>query len=140
MQNIESSQDYDNYLKKYIHKYVVTKFLGRGQYEKTWFFSLEEAQRFHRIMKKIDATWESIEHLMKKIKVNCSDAKQYADDAVDNAEYAYKNLTDLQELLRLRKEYDDQPSNREELMSCVDSMQDSISDLADNIIKIKKGR
>ena len=55
MQNIENSQDYDNYLKKYIHKYVVTKFLGRGQYEKTWFFTLEEAQKFHRIMKEIDA-------------------------------------------------------------------------------------
>ena len=98
-------------------------------------------------MKKHDATWGNIEQLVKKIKQECSDAEQFADDAVSSAQEAssrsnnaYKYGVELQELLKIRKEYEDQSYDREELISCVDNMQDSISDIANNIIKIKKGR
>ena len=91
-------------------------------------------------MKKSNATWENIEKLMIKVKAGCSDAGEYANDAVSSVQNAYKYLDDIQELLKIRKEYEDQSYDREELMSCVNAMQDHISCLADNIIEIKKGR
>lgn len=54
LSNTKSSQDYEDYLKEHIQKYVVSIFLGRGQYEKTWFFSLVEAQRHLKMLKERD--------------------------------------------------------------------------------------
>lgn len=49
-----TQKEYEDYLKAHIKKYVVSKFLGRGQYEKTWFFSLEEAQRHLKMLNSRD--------------------------------------------------------------------------------------
>ena len=46
MQNIESSQDYDNYLKNYIHRYIVTSFKGRGRYDKEYFDNMSSAKKY----------------------------------------------------------------------------------------------
>ena len=69
----------------------------------------------------MDATWENVEKLMIKIKANCSDAEEYANDAVSSAENAYKYLADLQELLKIRKEYEGQSSNVEVFLKDIES-------------------
>ena len=54
MLNIKNSEEYDNYLISYVQSYTVTKFVGRGKYEKTHFLSIEEAKRYERILKEIE--------------------------------------------------------------------------------------
>lgn len=46
MQNLLSSKDYDNYLKNYIHRYIVTSFKGRGRYEKKYFDNMSSAKYY----------------------------------------------------------------------------------------------
>jgi len=46
MQNLLSSQQYENYLKNYIHRYIVTTFKGRGRYDKEYFENMECAKKF----------------------------------------------------------------------------------------------
>ena len=43
MENVNNSNEYDSYLVNHCKSYMVTEFLGRGQYEKTPFKSLEDA-------------------------------------------------------------------------------------------------
>jgi hypothetical protein len=45
MKDINNSNDYDDYLKSHVESYMVTEFLGRGQYNKVAFTSLEDAKR-----------------------------------------------------------------------------------------------
>ena len=86
-------------------------------------------------MKKMDATWENIEKLMIKIKANCSDAGEYANDAVSSAENAYKYLADLQETLKIRKDYEGQSSNVEVFLKDIES---ALSITTASITKIRK--
>ena len=43
MENINNTNEYDSYLVDHVKSYMVTEFLGRGQYQKTPFKSLEDA-------------------------------------------------------------------------------------------------
>ena len=86
-------------------------------------------------MKKMDATWENVEKLMIKIKANCSDAGEYANDAVSSAENAYKYLADLQELLKIRKEYEGQSVSIEDYLK---NMEASVGNLNHNLKQIRK--
>ena len=86
-------------------------------------------------MKEINATWKNIEKLMIKIKANCSDAEEYANDAISSAQNAYKYLADLQELLKIRKKYEGKSSNVEVFLKDIES---ALSITTASITKIRK--
>jgi hypothetical protein len=46
MENVNNSNEYDSYLVDHVKSYMVTEFLGRGQYQKTPFKSLEDASSY----------------------------------------------------------------------------------------------
>ena len=90
-------------------------------------------------MKEQDATWKNIEHILNEIETDIESAESFANDAQNAAGCASDQMSKLKKLLKIRKEYDDLSFDRDELMFYVDSMQNSVSDLADNIVKLKKG-
>ena len=90
-------------------------------------------------MKEQDATWKNIEHILNEIETDIESADSFAHDAQNAANCASDQMSKLKKLLKIRKEYDDLSFDRDELMFYVDSMQNSVSDLADNIVKLKKG-
>jgi len=53
MENITNSTEYDNYLREHITSYCVTEFKGRGAYDKTHFLTIEEANRYIKIINEI---------------------------------------------------------------------------------------
>jgi len=58
MKNIEDNKngaEYDEYLEGFIESYCVTKFLGRGQYAKDYFTTIEEARLFVEELNKKEA-------------------------------------------------------------------------------------
>ena len=91
-------------------------------------------------MEKQDATWKNIEEVLNNIEGEIESAESFANDAQNAANCASDQMSKLKKLLKIRKEYDDLSFIDEKLMSYVDSMQNSVSDLADNIVKLKKGR
>ena len=91
-------------------------------------------------MEKQDATWKNIEEVLNNIEGEIESAESFANDAQNAAGCASDQMSKLKKLLKIRKEYDDLSFDRDELMFYVDSMQNSVSDLADNIVKLKKGR
>ena len=46
MENVNNSNEYDSFLVDHVKSYMVTEFLGRGQYQKTPFKSLEDATSY----------------------------------------------------------------------------------------------
>ena len=90
-------------------------------------------------MEKQDATWKNIEEVLNNIEGEIESAESFANDAQNAANCASDQMSKLKKLLKIRKEYDDLSFDRDELMFYVDSMQNSVSDLADNIVKLKKG-
>lgn len=50
MKNINNSNEYDDYLKKYIKYYIVTIFKGRGRYGKVAFDTLEDAIKYRDLV------------------------------------------------------------------------------------------
>lgn len=46
MNDINNSNEYDAYLVRHSVGYMVTQFLGRGQYNKTKFSSIDEANQY----------------------------------------------------------------------------------------------
>ena len=90
-------------------------------------------------MEKQDATWKNIEEVLNNIKGEIESAESFANDAQNAAGCASDQMSKLKKLLKIRKEYDGLSFDRDELMFYVDSMQNSVSDLADNIVKLKKG-
>tara|TARA_R100001377_G_scaffold44454_1_gene25358 strand:- start:376 stop:615 length:240 start_codon:yes stop_codon:yes gene_type:complete len=46
MENVTNSTEYDSYLVSHVKSYMVTEFLGRGQYERTPFNTLEDARAY----------------------------------------------------------------------------------------------
>jgi len=91
-------------------------------------------------MEKQDATWKTIEEILGNIEDEIESADSFAHDAQNAAGCASDQMSKLKKLIKIRKEYDDLSFIDEKLMSYVDSMQNSVSDLADNIVKLKKGR
>tara|TARA_B100001093_G_C26844831_1_gene1022270 strand:- start:2278 stop:2514 length:237 start_codon:yes stop_codon:yes gene_type:complete len=55
MKNINNSNEYDDYLKKYIKYYIVTIFKGRGRYTKYTFDTLQQAIQYRDLLKSINA-------------------------------------------------------------------------------------
>jgi hypothetical protein len=51
MENINNSNEYDNYLISYVNSYMVTEFLGRGQYQKKYYDTLAEAISYQSLIK-----------------------------------------------------------------------------------------
>jgi len=79
-------------------------------------------------MEKKDATWKNIEEVLKVIQSDCLDAES-------SAENAYKYLADLQETLKIRKEYEGQSLDIEDYLK---NMKASIGNLNHNLEKIRK--
>ena len=51
MENINNSNEYDNYLMNHVNSYMTTEFLGRGQYDKKHFDTLAEAKSYEKLVK-----------------------------------------------------------------------------------------
>ena len=51
MENINNSNEYDNYLKTHIKHYIVTIFKGRGKYGKVAFENLNDAVDYRNNLK-----------------------------------------------------------------------------------------
>ncbi len=51
MQNLNSSEDYDNYLRKHVNHYIVTIFKGRGKYGKVAFENISDAVEYRNNLK-----------------------------------------------------------------------------------------
>ena len=86
--------------------------------------------------KEMDATFVNILNVIKNAIDNIVEAHDRADEAKDAAEDAGHLLKQAVELLKLRREYEGSSN----IMSYIESMEDSITNLKSNIIQIKKGR
>ena len=86
--------------------------------------------------KKMDATYVNILNTIENAQENIQEAVDRADDAKASAEDAGYLLKQLIDLIKIRREYE----NDGELLAYVESMEENIEQLKNNIIQIKKGR
>ena len=86
--------------------------------------------------KEVNATYVNILSTIENAQDNITEAIDRADDAKSAAEDAGYLLKQLIDLIKLRREYEDNG----ELISCVDNMQESVNNINYNIEQIKKGR
>ena len=86
--------------------------------------------------KKVDATYVNILSTIENAQDNIQEAVDRADDAKAAAEDAGFLLKQLIDLIKIRREYD----NNGELLTHVESMEENVKQLMDNIIQIKEGR
>ena len=86
--------------------------------------------------KEVDATYVNILKTIEDAQDNKTEAIDRADDAKSAAEDAGYLLKQLIEFVKVRREYE----NDGELLAYVESMEENIEQLKNNIIQIKKGR
>ena len=86
--------------------------------------------------KEMDATYVNILSTIENAQDNITEAIDRADDAKSAAEDAGYLLKQLIEFVKVRREYE----NDGELLAYVESMEENIEQLKNNIIQIKKGR
>ena len=86
--------------------------------------------------KEVDATYINILKTIEDAQDNITEAIDRADDAKSAAEDAGYLLKQLIEFVKVRREYE----NDGELLAYVESMEENIEQLKNNIIQIKKGR
>ena len=86
--------------------------------------------------KEVDATYVNILKTIEDAQDNITEAIDRADDAKSAAEDAGYLLKQLIEFVKVRREYE----NDGELLAYVESMEENIEQLKNNIIQIKKGR
>ena len=86
--------------------------------------------------KEVDATIGNILDILKNAIDNVDEAYNRAEDASSAAEDAGHLLSKVVELIKLRREYEDNG----ELTTYIESMDGSIDNLCKQIAQIKKGR
>ena len=86
--------------------------------------------------KEMNATFVNILGMLENAQDNITEAIDRADDAKSAAEDAGYLLKQLIDLIKIRREYE----NDGELLTYVENMEESIEALKNNIIQIKKGR
>ena len=86
--------------------------------------------------KEVDATYINILSTIENAQDNIQEANVRVDEAKDATEDAAHLLKQLIELIKLRREYEDNG----ELLAYIESMDGSIDNLCKQIAQIKKGR